>query len=128
MDPAQPARRARSAAQVALQRCTRPSADATDAAGPTTLARLVAEAAGAATATADDHYTVTAVMLEQDCCGQTHTVLVELLEDHLRTDDARWSAIAIDELDERRAEPSRGPTAAEAVRGIDWCHLIDAVG
>jgi hypothetical protein len=128
MDPAQPARRARPAAELAAQRCTRPSPDP-DAARdgqPAALARLVAEAAGVATATADDHYTVTAVMLEQDCCGLTHTVLVELLEDHLRTDDGRWTAIAIDELDQQMSEPGRGHTAADAVHGIDWCQLVPA--
>ena len=97
-----------------------------DPAQPATLARLVAEAAGVATATADDHYTVTAVMLEHDYCGLTHTVLVELLEDHLRADDQRWTAIAIDELDQQMSQPGHGHTAADAVRGIDWCQLVSA--
>lgn len=122
MDTGQPGRRARPAADRPTQRCTRPSSDVP--AKPATLARLVAEAAGVASAIVDDHYTVTAVMLEHDCCGQNHTILVELLEDHLRTDDQRWTAIAIDELDQQMSAPGRGHTAADAVRGIDWCHLV----
>jgi hypothetical protein len=129
MDPAHPAaRRAGPAADLAAQRCARPSpeADSAEAGQLATLARLVAEAAGVTTAIADDQYTITAVMLEQDCCGLRHTLLVELLEDHLRADEGRWTAIAIDELDQQMAQPGRGRTAADALRGIDWCQLVPA--
>lgn len=112
--------------------------------------RVVADAAGVVSAVTDEQYTVTAVMVERECCGQAETLLVELLEDHLRSDQRRWTAIAydpgqqaadrlgdhqdshlateqhvVDELDQRQAEPSRGRTAPDAVRGIDWCHLFD---
>lgn len=115
-----PARRQRAATD-RPPRCGRQSS--AENASLTTLARLVAQAAGVPDAIVDEHYTVAAVMLEQTCCGSTHTLLVELLEDHQRTDDQRWTAIAYDELDQRQAQPSIGPTAKDAVLGIGWCQL-----
>lgn len=86
------------------------------------LVKIIEQSAGTI-AVVDEQYTVTAVMIERDCCGQTETLLVELLEDHLRADGHRWTAIAYDDLDQLHTEPSHGPTAAAAVDGIDWCHL-----
>jgi hypothetical protein len=90
------------------------------------LAGLLAQDPGVTSAVVDDQYTLTAVMVERDCCGRSGPVLVELIENHERSDDAVWLAVAIDDFGQTQSPSSRGETPAAAIRGIDWCDLRES--
>ena len=87
------------------------------------LAHLVAGAAHAPTAHVDEHYDLTAIVIERPTNGSgSQTVVVELI--HTRNHaEHRWSVLAIDELRDLQTPLSHGRTAREAIAGIAWTAL-----
>jgi NADPH-dependent 2,4-dienoyl-CoA reductase/sulfur reductase-like enzyme len=90
---------------------------------PWQLARLVAAAAGACSAHIDEHYQLTAIVVQRHSPAyETQTVVVELVHDR-RNAEHRWTAMAIDELRQIETPLSHGHTAKAAINGIAWSAL-----
>lgn len=99
----------------------------TPSAGPGTssrqLARLVATAAGACSAVVDEHYQLTAIVVERPTAEhETQTVVVEIIHDQSSAEQC-WSAMASDELRQIQTPISHGNTAKAAINSIAWSTL-----
>jgi hypothetical protein len=87
------------------------------------LARRVAAATGAPSAQVDEHYDLTAIVVQRPTSAhETHTLVVELIHDR-HNPEHRWLATATDELRQTQTPLSHGHTAKAAIAGINWSTL-----
>jgi hypothetical protein len=90
---------------------------------PWQLARLVAAAVGACGAHVDEHYQLTAIVVQRDTAEhETQNVVVEIVQDR-HDPEHPWTAMAMDELRQTETPLSHGRTAKAAINGIAWSAL-----
>lgn len=87
------------------------------------LAQLVADATGASSAQVDEHYTMTAIVIERPAHGHIQTIVVELVDHGTGHGNQRWNATAYDELHNSATGLSNGPTPQHALAAINWASL-----
>jgi hypothetical protein len=108
-------------------RATRPAVTALSSAASELAGQVRDSAAnqfdGTLTATVDEQYTVTAVMLEHHTVDGPRTLCIELLDHGPTSGDGRWMALAYDELRQRHTPPSSAATLGAALANLAWTQL-----
>ena len=101
-----------------------PAADDDYALGPRDILEAVRDSSGALRGVLDQHYELTALMLQRRARdGTQQEILVEVIHEPRAADGREWMLVAMDQLHERLLGPVYGSSLVQVLAAVCWPRL-----